>query len=214
MPARRRIPDLDGVQLLSLSGVDDNVGRLDALAAQGVLEDILILFSGDNGYHLGEHGLGDKRSAYEESIRIPLRAHYPRRIPAGVRVDALALNIDLAPTMLDGAGVAPRWTMHGTSLAPLIGGGVPAEWRKDFLYENDWDPEYPDVTFEILSPRTEHAKHVEYPGHPEWTQVFDLRTDPLEMQNLARDPAAAAVSEELRERLVAAVQRLRVEGAR
>lgn len=198
-----------------LRGVDDNVGRiLDALAAQGVLEDTLILFSGDNGYYLGEHGLGDKRSAYEESIRIPLLAHYPRRIPAGVTVDGLVLNIDLAPTILDVAGVSARWTMHGASLVPLFGGGVPAQWRKEFLYENYRDPEYPDVTFEILSLRTEHAKRVEYPGHPEWTQVFDLRTDPLEMRNLAQDPAAASLSEELREGLVAAVQRLRVEGAR
>lgn len=198
-----------------LRGVDDNVGRvLDALAAQGILEDTLILFSGDNGYYLGEHGLGDKRSAYEESIRIPLLAHYPRRIAAGTRVDALALNIDLAPTILEVAGVSPRWTMHGASLVPLFGGSAPARWRTEFLYENYQDPEYPDVTFDILSLRTEHAKRVEYPGRPEWTQVFDLRTDPLEMRNLAQDPAAASLSEDLRERLAAAVQRLRVEGAR
>lgn len=198
-----------------LRGVDDNVGRiLDALAAQGILEDTLILFSGDNGYYLGEHGLGDKRSAYEESIRIPLLAHYPRRIAAGTRVDALALNIDLAPTILEVAGVSPRWTMHGASLVPLFGGSAPARWRTEFLYENYQDPEYPDVTFDILSLRTEHAKRVEYPGRPEWTQVFDLRTDPLEMRNLAQDPAAASLSEDLRERLAVAVQRLRVEGAR
>lgn len=198
-----------------LRGVDDNVGRvLDALAAEGLLEDTLILFSSDNGYYLGEHGLGDKRSAYEESIRIPLLAHFPRRIPAGTLVDALALNIDLAPTILAAAGVKPGWSMHGASLVPLFGGAVPADWRTEFLYENYQDPEYPDVTFDILSLRTADAKRVEYPGRPEWTQVFDLRTDPLELRNLATDPGAAALAEDLRLRLAAAVGRLRAEGGR
>jgi arylsulfatase A-like enzyme len=198
-----------------LRGVDDNVGRiLAALAENGLLEDTLILFAGDNGYYLGEHGLGDKRSAYEESIRIPLLAHYPRYIPAGTVVDALTLNVDLAPTILEVAGVAPGWRMQGASLVPLFGGAVPAEWRKEFLYENYQDPEYPAVTFDILSLRTEFAKRVEYPGRPEWTQVFDLRVDPLEMRNLAQDPSAAVLSEELRVRLAAAVRQVRPEGAR
>lgn len=91
---------------------------------------------------------------------------------------------------------------------------VTAEWRKEFLYENYQDPEYPEVTFHILSLRTEFAKRVEYPGRPEWTQVCDLRVDPLEMRNLAQDPSAAALAEDLRLRLAAAVRRLRPEGAR
>jgi arylsulfatase A-like enzyme len=124
------------------------------------------------------------------------------------------LNVDLAPTILAVAGVAPGWRMQGKSLVPLFGGSVPAEWRKEFLYENYQDPEYPEVTFDILSLHTEFAKRVEYPGRPEWTQVFDLRTDPLELRNLATDPGAAALSEDLRLRLAAAVRRLRPEGAR
>lgn len=197
-----------------LRAVDDNIGRLlAALAEHALLEDTLILFASDNGYYLGEHGLGDKRSAYEESIRIPLLAHYPRRIPAGTVVDALTLNVDVAPTILEVAGVAPGWRMQGASLVPLFGGSVPTEWRKEFLYENYQDPEYPDVTFDILSLRTEFAKRVEYPGRPEWTQVFDLRSDPLEMRNVAQDPSASALSEELRARLAAAVRQIRQEGA-
>jgi arylsulfatase A-like enzyme len=104
--------------------------------------------------------------------------------------------------------------MQGASLVPLFGGAVPAAWRKEFLYENYQDPEYPAVTFDILSLRTEFAKRVEYPGRPEWTQVFDLRVDPLEMRNLAQDPSAAVLSEELRVRLAAAVRQVRPEGAR
>lgn len=104
--------------------------------------------------------------------------------------------------------------MHGVSLMPLFGGSVPAQWRTEFLYENDQDPEYPDVTFDILSLRTAHAKRVEYPGRPEWTQVFDLRTDPLEMRNLALNSEAASLSEDLRRRLAAALQRVRAEGGR
>lgn len=185
-----------------LAAVDDNVGRiLDGLAASGVLEDTLVIFAGDNGYYLGEHGLGDKRSAYEESMRIPLLVHYPRQVPAGRVIDALALNLDLAATILEFAGVPPKWEQQGRSLAPLLRGREPADWRREFLYENFRDPEYPDVTFDIVALRTEAAKIVTYPGRPEWTQVFDLARDPREMRNLAGDPAARGLVADLQRRL-------------
>lgn len=185
-----------------LQGVDDNIGRLlDALAADGLSEDTLIVFAGDNGYYLGEHGLGDKRSAYEESLRIPLLVRFPRAVRAGTRVDALALNLDFPATILELAGVPLSWSQSGRSLVPLLRGATSADWRKEFLYENYQDPEYADVTFDIVGVRTERAKLVEYPGHPEWTQVFDVAADPHEKRNLIAEPAAAALIADLRRRL-------------
>jgi arylsulfatase A-like enzyme len=185
-----------------LRGVDDNIGRLlDALQAQGLSEDTIIIYAGDNGYYLGEHGLGDKRSAYEESMRIPLLVRYPRAVPAGGVIDQLALNTDFAATILDFAQLPLEWSQQGRSLGPLLRGRPPADWRDGFFYENYQDPEYPDVTFDIEAVRTETAKLVEYPGHPAWTQLFDLTRDPQELHNLAGQTAARATEEALRARL-------------
>jgi arylsulfatase A-like enzyme len=185
-----------------LQGVDDNIGRLlAALEEQGLADDTLIIYAGDNGYYLGEHGLGDKRSAYEESIRIPLLVRYPRAVPAGAVLDPLALNIDLPATILDFAQVPLTWDQQGRSLAPWLRGGEPAGWRDWFFYENYQDPEYPDVTFPIEAVRTTTAKLVEYPGRPEWTQLFDLTNDPHEMRNLVAEPAARELAEKLRAHL-------------
>lgn len=193
-----------------LQGVDDNIGRLlDALREQGLSDDTLIIYAGDNGYYLGEHGLGDKRSAYEESIRIPLLVRYPRAVKAGTLIDAMALNIDFPATILEFAGVPLRWKQQGRSFAPLLRGETPADWRTEFFYENYRDPEYPDVTHDIQSIRTATAKIVAYPGRPAWTQVFDLRADPHEMKNLAHEPAAAALVADLETRLRAAQEQVR-----
>jgi len=185
-----------------LQGVDDNIGRLLAvLDAQGLTDDTLIIFAGDNGYYLGEHGLGDKRTAYEESIRIPLLVRYPRAVRAGLVIDAMALNIDFAATIMELTGVPLAWGQHGRSLGPLLRGTTPADWRREFYYENYCDPEYPDVTFDLECIRTDEAKLVIYPGRPEWTQVFDLRRDPDECHNLFGEPAAAELVAELQRRM-------------
>ncbi len=177
-----------------LQGVDDNVGRLlDVLDRTGLAQDTMVVFVGDNGYYLGEHGLGDKRSLYEESIRIPLLVKYPRAIKAGTVIDAPALNIDFAPTLLELAGLSIPSTMQGRSWVPLFGGNTPADWRTSFLTASYVDPAYPDVTFESLAVRTTDAKLVVYKGHEDWTELYDLKADPLEMKNLARDPASSAL---------------------
>jgi N-acetylglucosamine-6-sulfatase len=195
-----------------LQGVDDNVGRLlDALAAIGAAEDTVVIFTSDNGYYLGEHGLGDKRTAYDESLRIPLLVRYPRTVAAGLRVDELVLNTDIAGTVLELAGVRGDWRQDGRSLVPLLRGEPPAEWRTEFFYENFQDPEWANVTFDVEALRTAEAKLVVFPGRPEWTQAFDLKSDPLEMRNLAAEPAAAEWLEALRRRFDAARAALRRE---
>lgn len=176
----------------TISGVDDNIGRiLDALDELGLAENTMVLYMGDNGYYLGEHGLGDKRTAYEESIRIPFLLRYPRSCKPGVR-DHMVLNLDVCATILDACGLKPTWEHHGASLMPLLAedhSGVP--WRDSFFYQNYRDPAYPEVTFDVLAVRTATRKLVVHPGHPEWTQLFDLGGDPTEVRNLADDPQNA-----------------------
>jgi len=177
----------------TLAGMDDNIGRLlDTLDELDLTDDTLVIYLGDNGYYLGEHGLGDKRTAYEESIRIPLLLRYPRQLPDPQMRDEMVLNLDLAATIIDLCGLAPTWEQDGRSLQPLLAaapGTVP--WRTSFVYENFEDPAYPKVTFDLAALRTTTHKYVEVPAHPEWTQLFDLRTDPLEMTNLAAEPSSA-----------------------
>jgi arylsulfatase A-like enzyme len=175
-----------------ISCVDDDLGRiLAALDQLGLSDDTMVIFVGDNGYYLGEHGLNDKRSGYEESLRIPLLARYPRLIKPGTLIDADALNIDLAPTIMDLAGIKIPQEVQGRSWRPLFDGSTPKDWRTSFLYENFQDPPYPKVTFDVLGVRTDDAKLMTYPGHPDWTQLFDLKADPYEMHNLINDPKAA-----------------------
>src|SRR5207244_8597848 len=95
-------------------------------------DDTVVIFTSDNGYYLGEHTLGDKRSAYEESMRIPLIVRYPKLAAKGKALDPIALNVDLAPTLLDFAGVAIPKEMHGRSWRPLLE-GKHTDWRSAFF---------------------------------------------------------------------------------
>jgi arylsulfatase A-like enzyme len=176
-----------------VSAIDDCLGRmLDALDALGLAENTVVVFASDNGYYFGEHTLGDKRSAYDESLRIPLLVRYPKLFPKGKVVDEMVLNLDLAPTFLDLAGVAAPVTMQGRSWAPLVTKGRPDDWRRAFFYEYFLETQYP-TTPTLFAVRTETAKLIKYPGHEEWTELFDLQADPYEMKNLARDPGRAAM---------------------
>lgn len=172
-----------------ISAADDNLGRLLAILDELKLtENTVVVFSSDNGYYLGEHGLGDKRTAYEESLRIPLLLRYPKlgERGRGRTIDSMALNIDLAPTFLDFAGLAQPQTMQGRSWRPMLEGNA-NEWRGAFLFEYFREGQYGAPT--VFGVRTELAKLIRYPGHDEWTEVFDLKADPYELKNLANDPA-------------------------
>jgi arylsulfatase A-like enzyme len=177
--------------LRHVTGADENLGKLlDALDELGLADDTVVVYSSDNGYFLGEHGLGDKRSLYEESLRIPMLVRYPRLFGNGRLVDELVLNIDLAPTFLDLAGVPAPREMQGVSWKALAAGQKLANWRQSFLAEYFYESGVNVPT--IVGIRTANAKLVKYPGHAEWTEVFDLAVDPYELKNLAADPAATA----------------------
>ena len=185
-----------------LNAVDDNVGKLLRLLDELKLaEDTVFVFSSDNGYYLGEHNLGDKRSAYEEAMRIPMLVRYPRLAAAGRTDDRLVLNVDPAPTFLELAGQPVPAAMHGRSWQPLLAGKADAPWREAFFYCYFYERGFGTPTTTAV--RTADAKLIRYPGHAEWTEVFDLKADPYETRNLAADPAAA----DLRKKLEAEYER-------
>jgi arylsulfatase A-like enzyme len=178
-----------------INSVDDNVGKLLRLLDELKLaDDTVFVFSSDNGYYLGEHNLGDKRTAYEESLRIPMLLRYPRAAKAGRTEDRMVLNIDPAATFLDLAGQPVPAAMHGRSWKPLIEGKADA-WRDSFFYCYFFEKSFgvPLTT----AVRTTEAKLIKYPGHDEWTEVFDLKADPYEVKNLAQDPNYADLRKKL-----------------
>jgi len=176
--------------LRHIKGIDENLGRLlDTLDALKLADDTVIVYSSDNGYYLGERGLGDKRALYEEGLRIPFIIRYPRLFPKGKLVDDMVLNIDLAPTWLDLAGLPAHPGMHGTSFKEVALGNKPADWRKSFL--SYYKKELGD-TPTCVGVRTETAKLIYYKGQPEFTEAYDLTKDPYELQNLAKDSAFTA----------------------
>ena len=170
--------------------VDAACGRvLDELRAQGVLDRTLVVFTTDNGYFHGEHGLADKWYPYEESIRVPLIVWDPRMPAArrGTTDDALTLNVDLAPTILAAARIAPPAAMQGRDLAPLYLDARPPAWRSEFLYEHAM------LTSRDFIPASEAVvtREWKYILWPDWgvEQLFDLAHDPREERDLVADPA-------------------------
>jgi arylsulfatase A-like enzyme len=171
--------------LRHLKGIDENLGRvLDTLDELKLADDTVIVYTSDNGYYLGERGLGDKRALYEEGLRIPFIVRYPRLFPKGKLIDDMVLNIDLAPTFLDLAGLPANSGMNGASFKELARGNKPAGWRTSFL--SIYRKELGD-TPTCHAIRTEEAKLIIYPNHPEWTEVYDLKNDPYELNRLPAD---------------------------
>jgi arylsulfatase A-like enzyme len=185
----------------TLVAVDENVGRLfNALEDIKALDDTAILYTSDNGFFAGEWRAYDKRFMHEPSIRVPLLIRYPKLIRAGSLNDRMILNIDIAPTVLDLAGVeVPDW-MQGRSVVPLLK-GEPVEWRKDWLYEYFEYPERWHSVRKHRGVRTERYKYIHYYEEPQEYELYDLEKDPEERENLYGQPEYAELTEQLRQRL-------------
>ncbi len=186
----------------SLLAVDDGLGRIiDRLAERGMLENTIVVYMGDNGFQFGEHGLIDKRVAYETSIRVPLIMLAPDRLKAGTVVDEVVANIDVAPTLLAAAGIRPDVSMDGRSFWPIAATGAPEEpWRDVLLYEYYWEWNYPQ-TPTIHAVRGERYKFIRYHGVWDTDELYDLEEDPLEIRNLIRSPEHAAIARRMKTRL-------------
>jgi arylsulfatase A-like enzyme len=172
-----------------ITGMDREVGRIvAALAKRGVRERTLIVFASDNGLLIGEHGLTGKWLMYEESIRTPLLVSWPG-LPArrlGKKVSAMALNVDVAPTLLDAAGVPIPPETQGRSLRPLVF-GEPTDWRQDWFFEHHLI--FPHIP-ESEGVRGVRFKYVRYTSEePVYEQLFDLASDPYEEQDILHTPA-------------------------
>jgi N-acetylglucosamine-6-sulfatase len=187
----------------SLMAVEDGVGEiLNALKKTGQLDNTIIVFTSDNGYFYGEHGLSvERRLAYEESIRLPLLVRYPRVIKAGAVRDELALNIDLAPTLLELAGAPAPDNVQGRSLVPLLKGDRP-EWRDSFLIEYYSDRVFPRmVNMGYKAVRTRRWKYIHYLELKGMDELYDLKNDPFEMKNLINQPRGKKALEEMKKEL-------------
>jgi N-acetylglucosamine-6-sulfatase len=176
----------------SLMAIEEGVGDLlRALKETGQLDNTILVFTSDNGYFYGEHGLSvERRLAYEESIRMPLLVRYPKAVKAGTVRNEFALNLDLAPTLLELAGVAVPGTMQGRSLVPLLIGKRPA-WRDSFLIEYYSDKVFPRISrMGYKAVRNTRWKYIHYLELEGMDELYDLKTDPYEMKNLINQPTA------------------------
>lgn len=189
----------------TLLAVDDSVGRmLTVLRERGQLEDTLVVYMGDNGFAFGEHGLIDKRTAYEWSMRVPLLIQCPSTIKGGTVVTQLVANIDIAPTLLDAAGVSAPPNLDGRSFLPLTRGETPP-WRTELLYEYFWEKNFPHTpTLHAL--RGDRYKYVHVHGLWDLDELYDLQNDPGETQNLIFSEAHRPIVRQMNERLFAVLQ--------
>ena len=184
----------------TLMGVDESIGRvLDALNARGELDSTLVIYMGDNGFAFGEHGLIDKRTAYEESMRVPLLARCPELFGNGRTVEQVVANLDIMPTVLEACGVPSPTGIDGASWLRLLRGET-AGWRSELLYEYYWERNFPQ-TPTIHALRTDRYKFVRVHGLWDLDELYDLKEDPLESRNLILQPEHRKTAEELRARL-------------
>ncbi len=185
----------------AVAAIDDSVGRvLDWLQQNGELDNTLIIFMGDNGFMWGEHGLLDKRAAYEESIRVPLLAYFEGRFPGGTTVEDIVTNVDIAPTILEAAGLAVPDHMQGRSFVSLGQGETVDDWPDDLLYEYYWEWVFP-VPPTTLALRTDRFKLIQYHGVWDLEELYDLENDPHELVNLIDDPQHEELAREMRDTL-------------
>ena len=184
----------------TLLAVDESVGRImDFLDQKGLSESTLVMYMGDNGFCFGEHGLIDKRHAYAASIRIPMLVRCPELFRSGTTVEAVVANLDIAPTILEAAGLRPPDNMDGRSFLDLAAGRE-TDWREALLYEYYWERNFPHTpTMHAL--RTDRYKYIRYHGVWDINELYDIQEDPHEMNNLFVDPGYKMTVEQMNDKL-------------
>ena len=200
--------------LRTVRGVDDGVGRLiDYLKESGELDNTVILYTSDQGFMLGEHDYIDKRWIYEESLRVPFIVRYPKLIKPGSVCDAIINNVDFAPTLLELAGTRATEAMQGRSFVPLLEGNVPEDWPTSTYYRywmhmaHHENPAHYGVRTKDYKLIFFYGLKLDAPGatapptQPGW-ELYDLRKDPHEMNNVYNDSAYAGVLKDLKAELL------------
>lgn len=186
--------------LACVASIDDNVGRLlDYLDKSGLAQNTIVVYTSDQGFFLGDHNWFDKRFMYEESLRMPFVVRWPGVIKPGTVSDAMVLNVDFAPMMLDVAGQKVPADMQGRSFVPILKGEKPADWRTSMYYRYYHYPMHHRVQ-PHYGIRTERYKLIFFNKLDEW-ELYDLEKDPKEMKNLIKDPALADTIKKLKEEM-------------
>lgn len=191
----------------TLSAVDEGIGRvMDQLKKLGVYDETLVIYMGDNGFMFGEHGLIDKRVAYEASIRVPMLMQCPDLFKGGTVVDRVVANIDIAPTILEAAGLSLPPHLDGRSFIPLAQGrSVP--WREHFLYVYYWEKNFPQSPT-VFSLRGDRYKYITYYGLWDADELYDLQADPDESRNLIYAAEMRPVVTQMEKRLYEMMEEL------
>jgi N-acetylglucosamine-6-sulfatase len=183
------------------------MGRiLEELKRMGIHEETLVIYMGDNGFMFGEHGLIDKRVAYEASIRVPMLLQCPQLFAGGRTLDQVIANIDVAPTIMDAMGLARPPHMDGESFLPLARGET-IPWRDEFLYVYYWEKNFPQSPT-VFALRGDRYKYITYYGLWDADELYDLQADPGETKNLLYDPAHRATARAMETRLYAKMTEL------
>ena len=184
----------------TLRSVDDSIGRvLQQLKDMGIYEETLVIYMGDNGFMFGEHGLIDKRVAYETSMRVPMLVQCPEIIKGGTVVEEMIANIDVAPTIMEAMSLKKPAHMDGESFLPLVQGKT-IPWREQFLYVYYWEKNFPQTptTFALRTPK---GKYITYYGLWDSDEYYDLTADPDESKNLIQNPAHIAEAKQMENKL-------------
>lgn len=182
-----------------VSGVDEQLGKMmEALRETGKLDNTIVVFTSDHGMYLGERGLAGKWLGHDTSIRIPLIVRDPRlpTLERGTQRESMVLMIDFMPTFLDWAGLLPDEDVQGRSIAPIVAGQTPGDWRREFFYEHH---SFGDRIPRSEGIRTGQYKYLRYlDSDPLYEELYDLEADPKEENNLAGDPDHATLLQEMR----------------
>ena len=172
---------------------------LEQLDKMGIRDETLVIYMGDNGFMFGEHGLIDKRVAYETSIRVPMLMQCPDLFKGGTVVEEMVANIDIAPTVMEAMGVEKPPHMDGESFIDL-GKGLDVPWRDYFLYAYYWEKNFPQSPT-VFSLRSDKYKYTTYYGLWDTDEFYDIQADPNEQNNLIRDPSVKKEMKAMEQRL-------------
>ncbi len=177
--------------LRCIASVDENVGRLlKYLDDAGLARNTIVIYTSDQGFFLGEHGMYDKRFMYEESLRMPLLVRYPRWVAPGSVAEPMVLNLDFAPTLLDLAGAPIPSEMQGRSFAAILQGETPTDWRRS-MYYRFYESAYGAGPHHGI--RTDRYKLIHFLYGDYGWELYDLKIAPRELRNIYDSPDSAAL---------------------